>query len=125
MTIRPRLSPASAGGALRQSRVFVFPSEYEGYGLALAEAMACGCVPVTTPTGLGAELRDGEEALVCPFGDTVAMRVAVERLLDDDALRARLAVAGQAGARELRWSESVRRLEAVYDGWLGETMSDR
>ena len=120
VTVRPRLSPAEAVAALRRARVFFFPSEYEGFGLALAEAMACGCAPVTTPTGLGADLRDGEEALVCPFGDAPAMRAAVVRLLDDDALRARFAAAGQARARALRWEESVRRLEDVYLGWLGK-----
>ena len=118
VTVYPRLTPTEAVTTLRRAQVFLFPSEYEGFGLALAEAMACGCAPVTTPTGLGAELRDGEEALICPFGDAATMGSAVERLLDDASLRARLAAAGRARARSLRWSESVRRLEEVYEVWL-------
>lgn len=123
VTVRPRLSPAEAVATLRRARVFFFPSEYEGFGLALAEAMACGCAVVTTPTGFGAELRDGEEAIVCPFGDGPAMRAAVERLLDDDALCARLGAAGRARARTLRWEDSVRRLEQVYERWLTDGMA--
>lgn len=105
---------------LSRARVFFFPSEYEGFGLALAEAMACGCAAVTTPTGLGADLRDGEEALVCPFGDRARMRAAIARLLDDETLRARLAAAGRRRVRELRWDGAVRRLEATYERWLAE-----
>lgn len=103
---------------LSRTKVFLFPSRSEGFGMALAEAMACGCAPVTTPTGFGAELRDGDEALVCAFDDTLAMRRAVFALVDDDALCARIARAAIRRARSLAWTTQVGKLEETYLSWL-------
>ena len=116
--VQPKLPTRELIDRLARARVFFFPSEYEGFGLALAEAMACGCAAVTTRTGYGAELRDNEEALLCGFGDVSAMSSAIARLLDDDALRARISGAGHARVQGLRWENSVRKLENTYLRWL-------
>ena len=118
ITVQPRLPNRALIERLSMAKVFFFPSEYEGFGLALAEAMACGCAAVTTPTGFGAELRDGEEAFLCPFGAVPAMITAIGRLLDDEPLRARIAAAGRARVQGLRWERSVRKLENTYLRWL-------
>ena len=118
--VEPRLAVPEIIARLSRAKVFFLPTEYEGFGLALAEAMACGCAAVTTPTGFGAELLDGGEAVICPFGAAETMRAAVARLLEDDALRARIAEAGWRRARSLRWETSVARLEATYLRWLEE-----
>ena len=120
IVVQPKLPTAELIERLSLARVFFFPSEYEGFGLALAEAMACGCAAVATPTGFGAELRDGEEALLCPFGDAASMTAAITRLLDDDLLRARVAAAGHARVQGLRWQQSVRKLENIYLRWLDD-----
>ncbi len=120
ISVAPRIPNDEMATRLARAKVFFFPSEYEGFGLALAEAMGCGCAAVTTPTGFGAELRDGEEALLCPFGAADAMRTAVARLLDDEALRTRVATAGWRRVQGLRWETSVGRLEATYLRWLQE-----
>ena len=121
--VAPRVSNEEMAARLSRAQVFFFPSEYEGFGLALAEAMACGCAVVTTPTGFGAELRDGEEVLLSAFGVAEAMRGAVARLLDDEPLRARVAGAGWRRAQGLRWETSVGKLEATYQRWLAEKSS--
>ena len=123
ITVAGRIPNEEMAARLARAQIFFFPSEYEGFGLALAEAMACGCAAVTTPTGFGAELRDGEEALVCPFENPEAMRTALARLLDDDALRARVAGAGWRRAQALRWETSVQKLEGTYRRWLDEKHS--
>ena len=111
------LEPAALAAAVARARVFFFPSQYEGYGLALLEAMMSGLAVVTTPTGLGAELAPNE-AVVCDFDDRDGMRRAIERLLHDEAWRSTVAANGRRLAAALRWEDSARKLSALYEGWV-------
>ncbi len=80
-----------------QAEVAVIPSLYEGFGLPVVEAMACG-VPVVATTGgalpevVGAH---GEAGLLVPPGDAGALAMAIAEVLDDPALAARLGAAGR------------------------------
>lgn len=116
--IHPVLTQAEMVDVLTQSKVFLFPSLYEGFGMAVTEAMACGCAVVVTPTGFGASIRNAEDGIVCGFRDTAAMTAAVTRLLRDESERVRLAARGRERVSSLAWSEQVRKLESVYRGWL-------
>lgn len=73
--------------------VFLYPSNYgEGVPKVLIEAAACGRACVTTDTeGCREVVRDGENGFLVPAGDIPAMVAAVARLLDDPALRGRMA----------------------------------
>jgi glycosyltransferase involved in cell wall biosynthesis len=72
------------------------PSSREALGLVLVEAMAVGTPVVATAVGgVPAFISDGENGLLVPPGDADALAVAIERLLDDEALRRRLAAAGR------------------------------
>jgi len=84
--------PNDAMPAVYQSaRVFIECSDFHGFGRTVAEALACGvpCV-VTDSGGINAFVRDGENSLVVSKGEREALLEAVLRLLDDDALHARL-----------------------------------
>lgn len=77
--------------------VFVLSSRFEGLPGALIQAMACGApvVACDCPTGPAEIVTDGEDGLLVPVGDEAALAAAVGRLLDEPALRHRLARAGR------------------------------
>lgn len=111
------LPPAALAAAVARAKVFFFPSQYEGYGLALLEAMMSGLAVVTTPTGLGAELT-AAEGVVCDFEDGDGMQRAIERLLEDEPLRLTIAANGRRRAAALRWEDSAKQLSNAYGAWL-------
>jgi glycosyltransferase involved in cell wall biosynthesis len=126
ITVFGRLANAQIADRLSSAAVFLFPSQYEGFGMALAEAMACGCAPVTTPTGFGGELTDGREAIICAFDDEARVRTGVLALLDDAELRARIAEAARSRVEGLSWDAQIARLDTTYRSWLqGSAACDR
>lgn len=118
ITVYPELSNGEMAEALARAKVFFFPSQYESFGIALAEAMACGCAAVTTPTGFGAELQSMKEALLCDFNDLERMEQSISQLLKDNELRQDIACEGWKRARSLRWDASVNKLEDIYSDWI-------
>jgi FkbM family methyltransferase len=90
----------------------VFPSLYEGYGLPVAEAMACRTPVLAAATSSLLELVTNEEALFDPC-DIASIRSAVERALTDSDLLARL---GAARLDERHaWREVAERTARVYE----------
>lgn len=90
------------------------PSRREGYGVVCAEAMAHGRAVVVTPVGGMRDLvDDGVNGLVVPVGDVPALRAALDRLLGDADLRARLGSAARETAR--------RRLS--WEAWTAHTLN--
>lgn len=82
------------------SDCFVLTSDFEGYGMVVIEAAKAGLPIVMTEVGCAGEVvHDGTSALIVPPRDTAAFTAALERVLTDAALRARLA-AGAAQASE-------------------------
>jgi glycosyltransferase involved in cell wall biosynthesis len=68
---------------LRAADLFVFPSEYEGFGLALVEAMACALPVVTTRVGIAADvIEDRRTGMLVDIGDAAGFRNAIAWLLD-------------------------------------------
>jgi glycosyltransferase involved in cell wall biosynthesis len=75
-----------------RAAVAVFPSHFEAFGLACAEAMSCGAAVIFTRSGSGPELVEaGVSGLLVEPGDSRAHASAVVRLLNDPALRRRMA----------------------------------
>jgi glycosyltransferase involved in cell wall biosynthesis len=80
-----------------EAQVAVVPSLYEGFSLPAVEAMACGVPLVTTTGGALPEVvgEDGVTALLVTPGDAGALAIAMERVLSDPALAARLSEAAR------------------------------
>lgn len=102
--------PAVYSGAA----VFVFPSLYEGFGLPVLEAMACGAPVVTSNAASMAEVAGGAAMLVDPR-DVAGLAAAVAQVLHDERLRERLRDAGLARARRFSWKTAARQTLDAYD----------
>jgi glycosyltransferase involved in cell wall biosynthesis len=96
--------------------VYLCPSWDEGLGMPSMEAMACGTALVTYDNGGSRDYaRDGDTALVAPRRDVAALAAGLARVLDDPALRQRLARAGSDYVRTaFDWERAVTRLEAIF-----------
>lgn len=93
--------------------VFVYPSRYEGFGLPVLEAMACGTPVVTTDASSLPELVDDAALQVSPV-DPRGMGAAVISLCVDDALRDTMRQRGLARAATFTWAGTARETLAAY-----------
>jgi glycosyltransferase involved in cell wall biosynthesis len=98
------------------AELFVYPSLYEGFGLPVLEAMACG-TPVVCSNAASLPEVAGEAALLVPPGDAGRLVAAMHFALTDTGVRARLVAAGLTQARRFTWEEAARRTVEVYR-WL-------
>ncbi len=99
------------------ARIFVYPSVYEGFGLPPLEAMACG-VPVIVSRRASLPEVVGEAGVLVEGLDEVELAERMQALIDDDALHARLAVAGIDRARSFTWRRCAEGTLEVYRGAL-------
>ncbi len=101
--------------------VFVLPSESEGFGRVLVEAMAMGRPVVATNVGgIPDIVLDGETGLLVEPADPAALASAVGALLDEPARAARLGAAGRARAEStFSLGAHVDAVERVYDEIIG------
>ncbi len=94
--------------------VLAFPSLYEGFGLPVVEAMACGTPVLTSPRGSLAEVAGDAAEFVDPV-DVERIGDGLRRLLADPNRRAELRAAGLARASRFRWDETAARTRRVYE----------
>lgn len=94
---------------VRGAEVLVYPSLYEGFGLPVAEAMACGTACITSNASSLPEIA-GDAALLVNPQSVEEIREALLRLLEHPEERARLGAAGRARAeRMFRWERAARQ----------------
>jgi glycosyltransferase involved in cell wall biosynthesis len=111
------ISDADLVDLVRSAEVACVPSLYEGFSLPAAEAMATGTPLVATTGGAIPEVAgpDGETCLAVPTGDAGALAAALNRLLGDPDLRARLGHAGRERVlRRFTWAKAAEGTVAHY-----------
>jgi len=102
--------PALLSGAL----AFVFPSLYEGFGLPVVEAMACG-TPVVCSTSSSLPEVAGDAALLVDPLDPEAIAAALLRIVGDEGLRRELVRRGFQQAQQFSWQRCAREILAVLE----------
>lgn len=96
--------------------VFVAASRAEGWGLTVCEAMQCGCAVACTDAGGFREFcEDGRTAFMSPPLDVAALAGNIRRLIEDDALRVRLARAGKNTIGNFTWDKSFAKMKEFLE----------
>lgn len=104
----------------RAADVLVMPSRSETFGLVAAEAQACGLPVVAARVGgLPFVVHHDESGLLVDGHDPAGYAAAIDRILGDAPLAARLGAGGIARAAEFSWPKTVDRLLELYSGVSG------
>jgi len=116
-----RVSEAEKARRLRGATIACFPSiEGESFGVVLLEAMAARTPIIASDlTGYRNVARAGREAIMVAPDDAASLRAALRALLDDEARRAELAVAGRERAEEFSMTGLAGRLVGLYQRAVG------
>lgn len=120
ISLAGELADGALEAAYQQGDIFVMASHYEGYGMALTEAMAHGLPIVTTTGGAVAETVPDGAGLKVPPGDVDALADALRTVIVDRTRRSEIAEASwQAGQKRPRWEDTAnivaRALKGVTD----------
>ena len=99
-----------------RAKIWLVPSLTEGFPAPVLEAMACGCVVISTDSYGGRELiHDGENGLLVPRRDAEGFIRAIARILRDRELETNLAMAGMNTAAEFSWERAADKMEAFLE----------
>ncbi len=113
MTWTGYLSDEALVGVYRDADLLVHPSRYEGFGLQVAEAMACG-VPVVCSNGGSLPEVAGDAAILRDPDDVDGFTAQIVRVLTDPELAASLRDKGQRQAAQFTWERTARETLALY-----------
>jgi glycosyltransferase involved in cell wall biosynthesis len=114
ITLAGEVDDGTLAKLFNEADLFAMSSQYEGYGMALAEALARGIPIVTTTGGAADETVPSVAALKVPAGDREALARALRTAMTDEALRRRMADASWAAGGLLpTWDDTAREIADV------------
>lgn len=103
---------------LSLAEIFVFPSQYEGFGFPVVEAMACGAPVITSNVSSLPEVS-GDAALLIAPTDVAGLAEAMRHATSDAGLRAAMAEKGIAQAARFTWRRCALETVAFYEEIIG------
>lgn len=113
-----KLSDDDLQAAYAGALALIYPSLYEGFGMPVVEAMACGCPVITTRRGSLPEVA-GDAALYLDTEDIDSMARALEQV-QDPTVRDRLVVSGLKRATEFSWSKMANEVRLALERTVAE-----
>ena len=112
IVVSGRVDDATLGNAYASADIFVLPSRYEGYGIVYAEALGYGLPIIACDVGPVPELVGRKAAVLIPVNDREALSTALDLLLGEPTLRARMSEAASCRVSHLpRWQDTVTGFE--------------
>ena len=100
-------------GLYNSAQMFVYPSLYEGFGLPVLEAMACGCPVITSNVSSLPEVAGDAAILLDPY-NVEELAAAMQQLWTDQGAAERLAQRGLGQAHKFSWERCAQETLAVY-----------
>jgi glycosyltransferase involved in cell wall biosynthesis len=97
----------------QRAALLVFPSRYEGFGLPVLEAMACGC-PVVSSNAASLPEVGGDAVILVPPDDVAGFAEAMTRVLENSETAQSMRARGLARAAQFTWERTARETVAVY-----------
>ena len=115
--ITGQLTQQQLADMFRKSHVFVFPTRYEGMGLTVLQAMACGLPVITTDHGPGTVVRDGVDGFIIPVDSPAAIIDKLEYLYQHPDERARMGKNASRRASLFSWDNyASAAADAIFEG---------
>ncbi|SPB15373.1 glycosyl transferase, group 1 [Caballeronia novacaledonica] len=107
-----RLSEEELAALYRGAQALIFPSLYEGFGLPIVESMACGTPVITSNCTAMPEIAQDVAIMVDP-SSSPQIAQAIRRISGNDELRRVMGEKGIDRARDFKWEDVARKIEAV------------
>lgn len=100
-------------GLYNLAQCLVYPSWYEGFGMPILEAMACGCPVVASDVSSIPEAA-GNAALLFPPSDSNLLEIKLRQLLTSEQLRSEMIIRGRTWVSQFTWEKTAEKHLAVY-----------
>lgn len=96
---------------------FIFPSLYEGFGMPILEAFACGCPVICSNTSSLPEIAGSGAYYFDPYSEE-SIKNAVLRVLEDSSLRECLVMEGYKRVKQFSWQKTAEQTKKIYESLL-------
>lgn len=111
--IQKRFDEDELGLFYKNARCFVFPSEYEGFGIPVLEAMACGCPIVLTNNSSFPEVA-GEAGIFYELNNKADLKNKIGWVLTNEDVRLNYSARGLQQVQKFTWKDAANQCYAVY-----------